>query len=57
MRYAATLITLFVIVKFVCVYQETVDKETVDSLVARLATKNEPLKIRVLSLSKLSTMR
>ncbi|MFN7889164.1 MAG: hypothetical protein ACK5OC_02635, partial [Pirellula sp.] len=46
MRYAATLITLFVIVTSVCNAQETVDKETVDSLVARLASKNKPPKTR-----------
>ncbi|MCY2984161.1 MAG: hypothetical protein NTY15_11085 [Planctomycetota bacterium] len=46
MRYAAILITLFVIVTSVCGAQETVDKETVDSLVARLASKNKPPKTR-----------
>jgi hypothetical protein len=46
MRYAATLITLFVIVTSVCGAQETVDKETVDGLVARLASKNTPPKTR-----------
>ena len=45
MRYAAILITLFVIVASVCGAQETVDKETVDSLVARLASKNKPPRI------------
>ncbi|MBM3966921.1 MAG: hypothetical protein FJ308_17920 [Planctomycetes bacterium] len=46
MRYAATLITLLVIVTSFCSAQQTVDKETVDSLVARLASKNKPPKTR-----------
>jgi hypothetical protein len=46
MRYAATLITLFMIVTSVCGDQEIVGKETVDSLVARLASKNKPPKTR-----------